>query len=35
MERQLNALNQNEKKTVDKLKKDKQNGTKSKFEKDW
>jgi tetratricopeptide (TPR) repeat protein len=35
MERQLNALNQNEKKTTEKLKKDKQNGTKSKFEKDW
>lgn len=35
MERQLNALNQNEKKTTDKLKKEKQVGGKSKFEKDW
>ncbi len=35
MERQLNALNQNEKKTTDKLKKEKQMGSKSKFEKDW
>jgi Ca-activated chloride channel homolog len=35
MERQLNALNQNEKKTTEKLKKEKQSGVKSKLQKDW
>lgn len=35
MERQLNALNQNEKKTTEKLKKEKQTGVKSKLQKDW